>query len=169
MSSLSEEDLARLHEVNRKLDGRVRQALIFGAARQLDPRRVLARQIERQVRERIDELGIVVTGTRHKENFDLLAQGVRIEVKASRWYGKRYEANLHNNEADVLVFGCLDSDVHYFVIPFGEVRGRSVIQVTSHDPRDYFGRWMRWYGAWNVIGELVAAGCNAWQPALMWS
>ncbi len=41
-------------------------------------------------------------------------------------------------------------------------------QVQSHDPRDYCGKWMRWYGAWDLVDELVAAGVNAWQPAL-WS
>lgn len=164
---MTDEDLARLHEMNRRMDGRVRQALVFGADRRLDPRRVLARRFEHEVRAILAGRGLVVTGTRHMERFDLLAQGVRVEVKASRWSG-RYICNLHGNDADVLVWACVDGAVSYFVIPFEDVRGRTVLKVQSQDPREYVGRWMRWLGAWDLIEELVAAGRNAWQPAL-WS
>jgi len=166
MFSFSDDGLAEMHMANRKLDNRVRQAILFGAGRRLDPRRVLARQVEHQVRERVAARGIAVTGTRHTERFDLLAQGVRIEVKAARWDGVRYECNLRSNDADVLVFGCLDGELHFFVIPFEQVAGRTVIKVTQHDPRDYIGQWMCWFEAWDVIDELVASGRNAWQPEL---
>jgi hypothetical protein len=162
MSSLSEESLARLHEVNRRMDGRVRQALMFGADRRLDPRRILARRFEHEVRAILAGRGLVVTGTRHTESFDLLVQGVRVEVKASRWNG-RYICNLHSNDADVLVWACVDGEAHYFVVPFEEVRGLTVLKIRPRDPRDYCGRWMRWFGAWDLVEELVAAGRNAWQ------
>ncbi len=162
----NEEALARLHEMNRRMDNRVRQAIMFGADRRMDPRRVLSRRFEHEVRAILAGRGLIVTGTQHKESFDLLVQGIRVEVKASRWSG-RYICNLHGNDADVLVWACVDGEVHYFVIPFEDVRGLTVIKISSHDPRDYCGRWMRWFGAWDLIGELVAAGRNAWQPALM--
>jgi len=167
MFSSSDDGLFEMHELNRKLDNRVRQAILFGTDRRLDPRRVLARQVEHQVRELLEERGFTVTGTSHQERFDLLVQGIRVEVKASRWYD-RYICNLHGNDADVLVWACVDGAAHYFVIPFQDVRGLTVIKVQSHNPREYCGKWMRWYGAWDLIDELVASGRNAWQPAL-WS
>ncbi len=164
---VTEADLERLHRREAALDNRVRQAILFGADRQLDPRRVLARKVEHEVRAILAERGLIVTGTRHTERFDLLVQGLRVEVKASRWSG-RYICNLHGNDADVLVWACVDGEAHYFVIPFEDIRGLTVLKVQSHDPRDYCGKWMRWYGAWDLVDELVAAGRNAWQPAL-WS
>jgi hypothetical protein len=173
MFSFDEDGLARLHEMNRKLDNRVRQAIVFGADRRLDPRRVMARRFEHEVRGILAARGLIVTGTRHTERFDLLVLGIRVEVKASRWSG-RYICNLHGNDADVLVWACVDEREGdsriaptYFVIPFEDVKGLTVIKIPSHDPRDYCGKWMRWCGAWDLIEELVAAGCNAWQPALM--
>lgn len=169
MNSVSENDLERLH----RWAAQDTQHFVYtmramtATRRKRDPRRVLADLMERRARARLEEGGLFVTGTRHKESFDLLAQGVRIEVKASTWDGKRYQCNLHDNEADVLVWGCLDGAVHWFVIPFGAVRGLRVLNITSHDPRDYMGKWMPFYERWKLIDELVAAGRNVWQPALM--
>ena len=146
---------------------------MMSTRRKRDPRRVMADLMEQRVRTLLEGRGLFVTGTRHKESFDLLAQGVRIEVKAATWDGRRYQCNLHDNKADVLVWGCLDGTVHWFVIPFGEVRGLPpsrglrVLNITSHDPRDYVGKWMPFYERWETIDELVAAGRNAWQPALI--
>ena len=136
----------------------------------LDPRRVMARQVEQFVRERLVERGWHVAGTRHKASFDLLAQGVRIEVKAATWTD-RYQCNLHSNEADVLVWVCLDGTpgyggAHSFVIPFEHVRGRRVLEITQRDPREAL-RWMAFYEAWDTIDALVAAGRNAWQSPLL--
>ena len=172
MSTISEADLERMHQVEWNWSRTQRFVL---AKRALDPRWVLARRFERMVHERLTESGLVVSGTGHMERFDLLAQGVRIEVKAAMWDGCRYQCNLHGNRADVLVWGCLDgiegrgnaSPLQWFVIPFEQVRGLSVLKITSRDPRDYVGRWTPFYGRWETIDELVAAGRNIWQPGLM--
>lgn len=164
---MNDDQLTRLHEINHKLDNRVKQAIIFGCDRQLDPRRVLARKMERLARAILAERGFSVAGTRHTENFDLLVQGIRVEVKASRWNGERYICNLHGNDADMLVWACVDGDVHWFVIPFDQVKGLTVLKIQSHDPRDYCGKWLRWYAAWDLLDEMIAAGRNAWQLELM--
>lgn len=161
---VTEADLARLHHEAQLWDRRQRYVLDGSH----DDRQPLARRMVHYVREKLTERGHVVTGMRHKAAYDLCDQGVRIEVKVSRWDDReaRYEANLRDNNADLLVWGCLDGDLHCFVIPFDQVVGKTVIKITSHDPRDYCGKWMRWYETWDVIDELVAAGYNAWQPAL---
>ena len=163
---ITEADLARLHEREWTWARRQRYVL-YDPAR--DHRNPLARYMVRYVRDKLTERGHIVAGMRHKAAFDLCDQGVRIEVKVSRWDDRenRYEVNLRDNDADVLVFGCLDGDLHCFVIPFDQVAGKTVIKITSHDPVDYMGQWMRWYEAWDVIDELVAAGRNAWQPELL--
>lgn len=135
--------------------------------RALDPRRVLARQVERAVRDRLERLGFTVSKTFHQCSYDLLVNGIRVEVKAARWDGRRYECNLRSNDADVLVFACIDGDTHFFVLPFDQVKGKTVIKITQHDPRDFLGSLIRWYEAWDIIDDLVRAGRNAWQPGLM--
>ena len=65
-----------------------------------------------------------------------------------------------------LVFCCLDGQAHYFVIPFGEIRGKTVVEITRHDPRDITSRWLRYYEAWDILTDLIRAGRNAWQPQL---
>jgi len=163
---MDEEAIARLHAKAQADDRRVRQSFVF-AIQERDPRRQLADAIELKVKWRLEDLGYLVVAQTHKERFDLLVQGVRVEVKAATWDGEQYQANLHGNQADVLVFACIDGAAHYFVIPFGEVSSLRMLKISSHDPRDYIGKWMRYYAAWELIDELVAAGCNAWQPALM--
>lgn len=161
---MTESDLARLHLLQQRYDKA--QRFTAPCARALDPRRILSRRIERHVRERIQAAGLICTSTSHKARYDLLVQGIRVEVKASRWDGARYEANLHGNAADLLIFGCLDGDLHFFVIPFDQVAGKTVIKITSHDPRDYVGQFMAYYEAWNLLDDQVRAGRNAWQPEL---
>lgn len=157
---MNESDIQKLHESQQRWDKRQR---FINYARCLDPRRALARSIERDVRTRIADRGYSVTKTNHTCNYDLLAQGLRIEVKAANWDGNRYEANLRSNDADVLVFACIDGDIHFFVIPFDQVAGRTVIKITSRDPRDYIGKWMNGYEAWDLLDDLIRAGRNAWQ------
>lgn len=160
MSTITETDLIRLHHNQQSWDKRQR---FLAYSRQLDPRRQLARAVERHVRALIADRGYIVTKTSHTCNYDLLVQGIRIEVKAARWDGIRYEANLRSNDADALVFACIDSDIHFFVIPFGQVNGKTVIKITRHDPRDYIGQWMTYYDAWDILDDLVRAGRNPWQ------
>jgi hypothetical protein len=133
----------------------------------LDPRRTFAREVERAARERIEAMGLQVVQTRHTENYDLLTQGVRVEVKAAHWDGRRYQAQLRANQADVLVMCCVDGMTHWLVAPFDEVaRGKRVVEIHDHDPI-MSAYWFRFYEAWETIAEMVRAGRNAWQPAML--
>ena len=164
---MNEQTLAHLHETQQRWD---KQQRFINYDRALDPRRTLARAVERDVRDRLALQGHAVSGTSHTCNYDLLADGIRVEVKAARWDGQRYEANLRSNVADILILACISSipnSLFYFVIPFGQVAGKTVIKITSHDPRDYIGQWMSYYNAWDIIDDLVRAGRNPWQPVLI--
>lgn len=151
---MDESDLARFFERTRKQSQRERWTLTEPAAK--DPRRRLARLAETQARERIEAMGLRAVKQAHSARFDLMVEGLRVEVKASRWDGKRYEANLRGNQADVLLFGCLDGKWSWFVIPFEVVDGLTVIKVTTHDPADYMGRYTPFYEAWDLVRERAA-------------
>jgi hypothetical protein len=123
--------------------------------------------MEVEVKERLIDLGYIVTGTRHKEHFDLLVNGVRVEVKAAMWDGKRYGAALRESDADILILGCLGADLAFFVVPFDQVRGLSYVKITSHNPGDYQGRFATFLEAWDVVSAMVQAGVNTWQLPLI--
>lgn len=173
MNTVTEDDLYRLHKRARDESNRTRYTLASAIAScggaagpDLDRRRVLARRIESDVYQRLASLGYTVTRTKHTEHFDLLVQGVRIEVKAATWDGARYAAAMRGNRADVLVLACVDVCTRYFVIPFDLVAGLRYIKVTAHDVRDYAGRWTPFFEAWDLVDDLVASGINCWQRPL---
>lgn len=137
-----------------------------GRARARDPRRVLADAMEAEVKQRLIERGYFVTGTRHKEHFDLLVNGLRVEVKAAMFKSGRYGAALRASDADVLVLGCVADDVRFFVIPFDQVRGLRYFKISSHNPQAYQGRFAEFLDAWHVIDRLEQSGVNHWQMSL---
>ena len=163
-TQITEADLVRMHESEQAWAKAQRFTIPWTVQR--DPRRVLADQVEAMALDLLVERGHFCVTTRHKEHYDLLVEGVRVEVKSANWDGHKYSCQLRDNQADVLAWACLNSAVHWFVIPFGKVAGLQVLKISRHDPRDYAGKWMCYYGAWEIVDELVAAGCNAWQPAL---
>jgi hypothetical protein len=131
-----------------------------------DPRRVLANDIEREVRAKLEAHGYRVTKTRHNESWDLWCEGVRVEVKGSRWNG-RYQANLRGNQADVLILGCVNGDVRFFVIPFDALGECKALAIWSENPQEYMGKWARFLEAWSVVDDLVAnPPPNPWQLPL---
>jgi hypothetical protein len=160
---IEEADLIRMHEAEQAWAKSQRFTVRWVVKR--DPRRELADQVEAMALDLLVQRKHFCVPTRHKEHFDLLVEGVRIEVKAAHWDGEKYSCQLRDNEADILAWACLNSSVHWFVIPFGEVEGLAGLSIKHYDPRDYMGKWMRYYGAWEIVDELVAAGVNAWQPA----
>ena len=169
---IEEADLARLHQREQAWDSRQRFVIEWTDAAR-DPRRRLANAVEAEVRAKLETRGLVVgRRARHKEHFDLLAQGVRIEVKAAVWGGRQYLANMHDNQADIVVMACLDMcemglvAPRFFVIPFDMVGGQRTITIKPRDPTGHVGRWMRYFEAWEIVDELVSAGRNAWQPTL---
>jgi len=131
-----------------------------------DQRRILAGEIEQDVKARLQGMGYRVSKTGHNERWDLWCEGVRVEVKASSW-GGRYQANLRGNEADVLILGCVNGIVSYFVIPWEKLGDRRTVEVCSEDPEAYHGQWARWREAWGVVDDLVSdPPPNPWQMPL---
>jgi hypothetical protein len=167
-----EADLARLHQREQAWDSRQRFVFAWNDVVH-DPRRRLANAVELEVWAKLEARGLMVgRRARHKEHFDLLAQGVRIEVKAAVWGGEKYLANMHDNQADVVVMACLDTcelglvTPRFFVIPF-EAVGQRTIMIRPRDPMCHVGRWTRYFEAWELVDELVAAGRNAWQLPML--
>lgn len=125
-----------------------------------DPRKIRAYRAEKAVQVRLEAMGLEVTRTPHNERWDLLANGVKVEVKAASLSadGLRYQANLHNNAADWLIIECRNGrrDPVYFIVPFALVAGRTVIKITGRDPSKYAGRLAFGLEAW----EQIKGGCN---------
>jgi hypothetical protein len=131
------------------------------------------REIETAIAARLRESGYSVSRTAANEHFDLLVNGLRVEVKAACASGNRYCAALRDNDADVLILCCRtpaygrEGDDHYFVIPFDQVKGRTQIKISNIDPAAYAGRLSAWREAWALLDQLIARGVNHWQPALL--
>jgi len=64
---------------------------------------------------------------------------------------------------DTCAMGLVTS--RFFVIPFDDI-GQQWITIRPRDPAGHVGRWMRYYEAWEIVDEMVAAGRNAWQLPL---
>lgn len=125
-----------------------------------DPRKTRAYRAEKAVQVRLEAMGLEVTRTPHNERWDLMANGVKVEVKAASLSAdrQRYQANLHGNQADILVIECRDGrrPPVYFIVPFALVAGRTVIKISSRDPLKYNGRLAFGLEAW----EQIKGGCN---------
>ena len=164
---MNESDLARFFERERKESQRAKYITLPACK---DGRRILACQVVTEATAQLEYQGFRVKSQSHKAHFDLLAIGddgaLRVEVKASTWNGEQYQANLRGNDCDVLLFGCLDGRLHWFVIPWAEVRGRRVVKVSSHDPTDYTGRLTAFYDAWDTLPGLARSARNPYQPEL---
>lgn len=98
---------------------------------------------------------------------DLLADGVRVEVKAARRSqyarGKRgYQFCLHapgrkGFQGDVLVLLCywkMGQDPGAFIIPASDVGQRKSITICGQ-PWTYAGRWAPFYDDWTPVGEAI--------------
>jgi hypothetical protein len=99
---------------------------------------------------------------------DLVANGVRIEVKAARFRPYKdngrhgYQFCLHRDgrngiQADVVVLLCyynLRYEPIAFVIPAYLVRDRKSLTVPS-DPRLYAGLWSEWLSSWEIIADVM--------------
>jgi hypothetical protein len=161
---MTEQDLARFFERERQQSKRAKYIMLKSCK---DAPRILANDIEAEAAARLRELGFQVSKQSHKAHFDILADGMRVEVKASRWDGRRYQFNLRDNDADVVLFGCVDGSLTWFVVPFTEVRGKTVVKITEHDPADYIGKLTMFYEAWDVLPDLAKSARNPYQPDLL--
>jgi hypothetical protein len=161
---MTENDLARFFERERKESQRAKYITLHSCK---DERRIFANDIEAEAAGRLRELGFQVSKQSHKAHFDILADGMRVEVKASQWDGQRYQFNLRDNDADVILFGCVDGSLWWFVVPFDQVKGKTVVKVTEHDPADYIGKLTVFFEAWDTLPDLAKSARNPYQLELI--
>jgi len=160
---MTEQDLARFFEKMRQQSQRDKYITLRSRK---DARRILANDIEAEAAGRLRDLGFQVARQSYKSHFDILADGMRVEVKASRWDGERYQFNLHDNDADVVLFGCVDGSLTWFVVPFDQVKGKTVVKVCSHCPADHVGKFTSYFEAWDILPGLVRSARNPFQMEL---
>ena len=127
-----------------------------------------AHDAEADIIDRLRDEKHYVSRAAANAHFDLLVDGLRIEVKAASLRGGRYQAALRSNDSDVLVLVCYDGEQkHYFVIPFERVASLTHIEIRNADPAAYRGWMAAWRDAWYLIDQYIARGLNHWQPALL--
>jgi hypothetical protein len=167
---VTDADLERLHHEQWEFDRRFR--FIYPASMDVKllgmgkADKVFANEICREVRQRLIERNYTVRFTGDNDHFDLWCNGARIEVKASRYTAQGYRFNMRSNDADVLILACQNSRLHFFVIPFGLVRGKCYVKIPSHDPEQYVGMYTCFFEAWEVVDEAVARSPERYQLAL---
>lgn len=133
-----------------------------------DARRKFAREVEALIADRLRQAGYIVSRTGHCEHYDLLVNGLRIEVKAAALSGRRYQAALRSNDADVLILCCRGPEAdRFFVMPFDQVKGLTHLKISAIDPVEYLGRYREFFEAWPVLDEMIARGVNHWQLGLL--
>lgn len=156
-----------LHMQHAKQQQRDRFTMRYLAVAPAD-RKQFAHDVEADIIDHLRADGRYVSRAAANAHFDLLVDGLRVEVKAASLSGGRYQAALRANDADVLLFVCHDGDQqHYFVIPFDRVAHLTHIEIRNVDPAAYRGWMAAWRDAWHLIDQLIARGLNHWQPALL--
>jgi len=148
-------ELFKMHKKQRE----IAQTLRYAAP---DPRRLLARMVERAVAFKIAERGFRVHHTSRGARCDLIVEdSLRVEVKASTWQ-ERSNRNVggfyqffYHNQADLLIACCCNEDYHYLVIPVRDLGDRRNIRITSLDPADYCGQWVVYLEAWQRLEAAV--------------
>jgi len=130
-------------------------------------RKRFAHEIETAIIDRLRAENHYVSRAAANEHFDLLSDGLRIEVKAAALSGGRYQAALRSNDADVLILACRDGERdHWFVIPFECVAGLTHIEIRNSAPDRYRGWMAPFYDAWHIIDRYIAAGVNHYQQPM---
>jgi hypothetical protein len=178
-----EERMHMQHALQMKRDRAIFRAL--NGQRPADRKR-FGKEIETDIIDRLRAAGHYVSRAGANDHFDLLVDGLRIEVKAAALSGGRYQAALRSNDADILVFVCrapspigegrrcrafspargefLD---HFFVMPFDRVAGLTHIEIRNARPDRYAGWMAAWRDAWHTIDRLVEIGVNHYQPHML--
>jgi hypothetical protein len=78
------------------------------------------------------------------------SQAFRLEIKGATW-GDRYQAAIRNYSADLLIFDCINSADHLFIIPMAAIKPRRNIAVWSRDPAAYRGQWAPYLNGWDHL------------------
>lgn len=110
--------------------------------------------------------------TGNNDPFDLWIEGARVEVKAATYHnvetkqGGRYQANIRNHTADLLIFDCINGSHHLHFIPMVEIVPRRHIAIWSHDPARSRGQWLPFLEAWDYLEQAIFWANHQWQLPL---
>lgn len=127
------------------------------------------RRVEVLAAELLRDRGYVVALTGHKEHWDLWANGARVEVKAAKWDGRRWQWNLRGSLADIYLLACCQGwrVLTWFIVPGDDVGDRRHVAVWNSDPSAYAGQWCAYLEAWDLADMAIeGAGGIPWQMEL---
>jgi hypothetical protein len=129
----------------------------------------LGRRVEQLAADLLAGRGAIVSLTRHKEHFDIQANGAHIEVKSARWDGRRWQWNMRASQADVYLLACVADNLiqDWFVIPADAIEDRRHVAIWNADPASYAGQWAAYHEAWDLIDRAIAEGAHPWQMPLL--
>lgn len=118
--------------------------------------KLFSKEAERLVQTLLEQRGYQTSQTTYKCPFDLWADHLRIEVKASNWGGRGFKCNTRNQraESDVIIFACKNGSWNYFIIP--SKKATKTIHITSYHVENYHGKWTKYLEAWHIIDKLLA-------------
>jgi hypothetical protein len=117
---------------------------------------ILGRQVQQKVSQLARAMGYRVWPTPHKNPFDLWIENCRVEVKGSRWQqAGRYQAQVRNHKADVIIFDAVNGTDYFFIIPMRLVTPRHTIEITRYDVQTYSGRWAEFLEAWSLLEQAI--------------
>lgn len=118
----------------------------------------------------LDNMGLRAARTVKNAGYDLWVEGVKVELKAARWHdsprGGRYQANIRNYEADILIFDCINGTHHRHFIPMSEIKPRKALAVWSYDPAQSTGQWLPFLERWDILLQTIRVANHTWQLPL---
>jgi len=117
--------------------------------------------VERLALQMLLARGHTVALATRNDHHDLIANGLRVEVKAAKW-GRHgaYRFNLRQSEAELYLLACC-SEVEvlaWFCVPAAALDSQKIIGIWAKNPNDHRGQWAAYCEAWDVADELIAAG-----------
>lgn len=156
----------RLHQENNQF----LQAQRFRQPRNAHNYLTLEREAQAEIIRQAGQHGYQCSTTAHKAPFDLWIEGVMVEIKAATWHesrkGCRYQANIRNHTADIVIFDCINGAHHLHFIPMIEIIPRRHLAIWSHDPALSSGQWLPFLEAWDYLEQAISQANHVWQPPL---
>lgn len=115
-------------------------------------------QVQDRAKDRIEMLlGVEAIPQTYHSQYDLTVGNLTVEVKGSRWQDKaqRYQADIRQHTADLVMFDAVNGTDHWFIIPMADLAPRRTIEVYSYHVERYQGQWAGYLEAWFLLVEMV--------------
>ena len=156
----------RLHQENLQF----LQAQRFKPPRNTNDHRAVEQKATTEIMRQANDRGYRCSPTGNNDPFDLWIEGAKVEIKAATYNpaktGGRYQANIRNHTADILIFDCINGTHHVHFIPMIEISPRHHIAVWSYDPALSSGQWLPFLEAWDYLEQAVFEARHMWQLPL---